>query len=107
MIDRATPSLLGSERQIARLYSMHLSMLPLVLYASAALPCPIVLVLSTARICSEYLMIESGEPFALKNAVSRQRRPSVEFGYAVIAARPLTMAASYFAARRSFSHCLY
>src|SRR5437773_8337922 len=107
MIDWAMFALALSARQMRRLYSIFLSRSPLALYASAALLSAMMLVESTARISLETLMMESGGALPRLNAVNRHSRPSVELGYAAIAARPSATAASYFCARRSFSHVLY
>ena len=86
---------------------MNLSRSPFALYASATLLSAIMLFGSFARISFATRMIESGDDFAKLNAVSKHRRPKVDGGYAWMVARASAMAASYFAARRSFSQVLY
>src|SRR6266571_5416298 len=88
-------------------YSMNLSRSPFALYASAALLNAMMLFGSVARISFATLMIESGDDLAKPYAVSRHSRPSVDGGYACMVARASAIAASYFAARRSFSQVLY
>src|SRR6266581_5932911 len=84
-----------------------LSRSPFALYASAALLNAMMLFGSVARISFATLMIESGDDLANPYAVSRHSRPSVDGGYAWMVARASAIAASYFAARRSFSQVLY